>query len=61
MGTRCTLFQKTTLEIDQDRYEELVRKEMKYEQYKNASSEKIREIIEAKKPNLTLGGKENGK
>lgn len=46
MATRNTLFQKPTVEIDQDRYEELVRHEMQYEQYKQAADEQIRTIIE---------------
>lgn len=46
MSTRNTLFQKPTVEIDQDRYEELVRHEMQYEQYKQCADENIRNIIE---------------
>lgn len=47
MGTRNTLFQKPTVEIDQDRYEELIRHEMQYEQYRQQADEPIKEIIEA--------------
>lgn len=46
MGTRNTLFQKPTVEIDQDRYEELIRHEMQYEQYKQQANESIKTIIE---------------
>lgn len=46
MGTRNTLFQKPTVEIDQDRYEELIRHEMQYEQYKQQADEPIKTIIE---------------
>ena len=46
MATRNTLFQKPTVEIDQDRYEELIRNELKYEQYRDAADTGIREIIE---------------
>lgn len=46
MSTRNTLFQKPTVEIDQDRYEELIRHEMQCEQYKQAADEGIRDIIE---------------
>lgn len=46
MGTRNTLFQKPTVEIDQDRYEELIQHELQYEQYKQAADESIKNIIE---------------
>lgn len=46
MATRNTLFQKPTVEIDQDRYEELIRHEMQYEQYMQAADEGIKNIIE---------------
>ncbi len=46
MGTRNTLFQKPTVEIDQDRYEELIQHELQYEQYKQAADESIKTIIE---------------
>ena len=46
MSTRGTLFQTPTVEIDQDRYEELIRHEMQYEQYKQAADEGIINIIE---------------
>lgn len=46
MATRNTLFQKPTVEIDQDRYEELVRHEMQYEQYKQCADEQIKNIVE---------------
>lgn len=46
MSTRNTLFTKPTVEIDQDRYEELIRNELKYEQYRQAADEKIKDIIE---------------
>lgn len=46
MGTRNTLFQKPTVEIDQDRYEELIQHELQYEQYKQIADESIKNIIE---------------
>ena len=46
MATRNTLFQKPTVEIDQDRYEELIRHEIQYEQYKQAADEGNINIIE---------------
>lgn len=46
MSTRNTFFTKPTVEIDQDRYEELIRNELKYEQYKQAAGEEIKDIIE---------------
>lgn len=46
MGTRNTLFQKPTVEIDQDRYEELIQHELQYEQYKQTADESIKNIIE---------------
>lgn len=46
MATRNTLFQKPTVDIDQDRYEELIRHEMQYEQYRQQADEPIRSIIE---------------
>jgi hypothetical protein len=48
MSTRPTFLQTPTVEIDQDRYEELIRNEQKYEQYKQAADVNIREIIESK-------------
>lgn len=48
MAIRNTLFQKPTVEIDQDRYEELIRHEMQYEQYRQQADEPIRSIIETK-------------
>lgn len=47
MATRGTLFQTPTVEIDQSRYEKLIKNEQKYEQYKEAVDPQIREIIEA--------------
>ena len=46
MRTRNTFFQKPTVEIDQDRYEELVKHELQYEQYRQQADEPIRTIIE---------------
>lgn len=46
MATRNTLFQKPIVEVDQDRYEELIRHEIQYEQYKQQADEAIRNIIE---------------
>lgn len=46
MGTRNTLFQKPIVEIDQDRYEELIRHEMQYEQYRLQADEPIKAIVE---------------
>lgn len=46
MATRNTLFQKPIVEVDQDRYEELIRHEIQYEQYKQLADEAIRNIVE---------------
>ena len=46
MATRNTLFQKPIVEVDQDRYEELIRHEIQYEQYKQQADEPIRDIVE---------------
>ncbi len=46
MSTRNTFFTKPTVEIDQDRYEELVRHEMQYEQYRQCADEQIKNIVE---------------
>lgn len=46
MSTRPTFLQTPTVEIDQDRYEELIRHEMQYEQYRQQADEPIRNIIE---------------
>lgn len=46
MATRNTLFQKPIVEVDQDRYEELIRHEIQYEQYKQQADEAIRNIVE---------------
>lgn len=46
MATRNTLFQKPIVEVDQDRYEELIRHEIQYEQYKQQVDEAIRNIVE---------------
>lgn len=46
MGTRNTLFQKPIVEIDLDRYEELIRHEMQYEQYRQQADESIKAIVE---------------
>ena len=49
MSTRGTLFQTPTVEIDQSRYEELIRKELKYEQYKEQATKNVIKIIEKEK------------
>ncbi len=49
MSTRGTLFQTPTVEIDQSRYEELLKKELKYEQYKEQATQDVIKIIEAEK------------
>lgn len=49
MSTRGTLFQTPTVEIDQNRYEELIRKELKYEQYKEQATKNVIKIIEKEK------------
>lgn len=49
MRTRGTLFQTPTVEIDQSRYEELIRKELKYEQYKEQATKNVIKIIEKEK------------
>lgn len=51
MSTRGTLFQTPTVEIDQSRYEELIRKELKYEQYKEQATKNVIKIIEKEKEN----------
>lgn len=47
MSTRPTFLQTPTIEIDQSRYEELIRHELMYEQYKQLADEATRIIIEA--------------
>ena len=46
MGTRSTFLCKPTIEIDQDRYEELIKHELQYEQYKQKAEGQIKDIIE---------------
>lgn len=46
MGTRGTFLQKPTIEIDQDRYEELIQNELKYKQYKQVVDGEIVNLIE---------------
>ena len=46
MGTRPTFLQTPTIEIDQVRYEELIRHELQYKQYKQNADEEIKTIIE---------------
>ena len=46
MSTRSTLFQTPTIEIDQSRYEELIKKELKYKQYKEQATIEVIRIIE---------------
>ena len=46
MSTRSTLFQTSTIEIDQSRYEELIQKELKYKQYKEQATIEVIRIIE---------------
>jgi len=47
MSTRSTLFQTPTVEVDQYRYEELIKNEQKYEQYKACADTQIKAIIES--------------
>ena len=47
MSTRPTFLQTPTIEIDQARYEELIRHELMYEQYRELADENTRVIIEA--------------
>lgn len=47
MSTRPTLFQTPTVEVDQHRYEELIRNELKYEQYKACADTQMKNIIES--------------
>ena len=57
MGTRPTFLQTPTVEIDQDRYEELIKNELKYQIYKKNSapyfvmrlSRLIRKIIQTQR------------
>ena len=46
MGTRPTFLCKPTIEIDQDRYEELIKHEVQYEQYKQQANEQMVKVIE---------------
>ena len=46
METRPTFLQKPTIEIDQDRYEELIKHELQYEQYKQQADEHIVSLVE---------------
>lgn len=41
-----SVFTKPIVEIDQDRYEELLKHELQYEQYKACADTNIRNIIE---------------
>lgn len=59
MGTRPTLFQTPTIEIDQNRYEELIRNELKYEQYKSLADEGTKSIIETKTEDILVEEKED--
>lgn len=47
------------VEIDQDRYEELVRHELQYEQYKACADECTRIIIETNIENKLIESEEN--
>ena len=46
MSTRSTFLQTPTVEIDQDRYEELIKHKLQYEQYKQKAEGQIKDIIE---------------
>lgn len=46
MATRSTFLTTPTLEIDLDRYEELIKHELMYEQYRQQADEKLRNLIE---------------
>ena len=68
MSTRNTLFQKPTVEIDQDRYEELIKAEQRAEQYREelkrlGEYDYLINIIEATpiKDIEVEGGNEDGK
>ena len=56
MGTRPTFLQTPTVEIDQDRYEELIKNELKYQIYKKNSAPYLVKIVEGETDNL-LGDK----
>lgn len=56
MGTRPTFLQTPTVEIDQDRYEELIKNELKYQIYKKNSAPYLVKIVERETDNL-LGNK----
>lgn len=43
-----SIFTKPIVEIDQDRYEELLKHEMQYEQYRQCADMGVRNIIETK-------------
>lgn len=47
MSTRPTFLQTPTVEIDQSRYEELIRHELQYEQYRELADGATKVIIEA--------------
>ncbi len=46
MATRSTFLQTPTIEIDQNRYEELIRHELQYEQYKKVANNPVIEMME---------------
>lgn len=52
MGTRPTFLQTPTVEIDQDRYEELIKNELKYQIYKKNSAPYLVKIVEGETDNL---------
>lgn len=56
MGTRPTFLQTPTVEIDQDRYEVLIKNELKYQIYKKNSAPYLVKIVEGETDNL-LGNK----
>ena len=59
MGTRPTFLQTTTVEIDQDRYEELIKNELKYQIYKKNSAPYLVKIVEGETDNLLVDKTDN--
>ena len=59
MGTRPTFLQTPTVEIDQDRYEELIKNELKYQIYKNNSAPYLVKIVEGGTDNLLVDKTDN--
>lgn len=59
MGTRPTFLQTPTVEIDQYRYEELIKNELKYQIYKKNSAPYLVKIVEGEIDNLLVDKTDN--